>query len=173
MSDSPKLFRISLIVAVDQNSIMAKNGSIPWHCKEDLKLFKEKTLSKPVIMGSKTYYSIGKPLVNRMNIVLTTRKGISFHPEVYIASSIDQCLSYCKNYYTGESDEMMVIGGKQVYDEFLKLDLVDRIYLSLVKTETEIDNTCLSFDVPLDRFTAVASRQFNDFTFLVFDKKYV
>ena len=116
---------ISLIAAVGSNWVIGKGGDLPWHLPADLKRFKSLTLGKPVIMGRKTYESIGHPLSQRKNIVMTT--STTYHvPGCHVVHSITQALETAEG-----DDEAMIIGGAAIYRQFWPI--ADRIYL------TEID----------------------------------
>ena len=106
---------ITLIAAVDHNLAIGKEGKIPWEIKEDLKFFRDKTLDSAVIMGRATFDSIGRPLPNRKNIVMTrspaNRKG------VYEVSSKEEALEEAILF----SDKINIIGGEFIYKEFLPI----------------------------------------------------
>ena len=106
---------ITLIAAVDKNLAIGKDGKIPWEIKEDLKFFRENTEDTAIIMGRATYDSIGRPLPNRRNIVMTRtfkeREGI-----IEVNSSKD-ALEQAKSY----SEKINIIGGEYIYKEFLPL----------------------------------------------------
>ncbi len=107
---------LSLIAAVSSNGVIGKDGKLPWHIPEDLKLFKELTENHAVIMGRKTYESIGKPLPNRMNIVITTRPIVSTLSNVRFFNSYLEALEYAFTY-----QKVFVIGGQALYEAFIPL----------------------------------------------------
>ncbi len=119
---------ISIVVAFDLDLAIAKNGVIPWHFPEDMRHFRELTMGHVVIMGRKTWDSLPakfKPLPGRTNIVIT-RQGIESHYEtVYQAKSIEESVSLANQ--LSEGREIFVIGGAQIYQEFLDRGLIDRI----------------------------------------------
>lgn len=119
---------ISIIVAVSENGIIGKDNQLPWHIPEDLKRFKEITTGHPVIMGRNTFESIGKPLPNRTNIILTrTVKGVEVKNNCIFTDTI-----FIKALQ--ESDlEWFVIGGESIYRYFLPY--VDKIYLTRINQE--------------------------------------
>lgn len=121
---------ISLIVAMDKNRLIGKENGLPWHLPADFKHFKEVTMGKPIIMGRKTFESIGKPLPGRKNIVIS-RKGFSANG-VTVVNSIEQALREVEN-----AEEVMIIGGASFYEQMI--DKADRIYLTLVDAECEGD----------------------------------
>lgn len=123
--------RISIIVAMAQNRVIGNHNQLPWHLPADLKRFKEITLGKPVMMGRKTFLSIGKALVGRRNIVLSTDPDfVAQGCEVF--SSIEEALSAVK-----DESEIMIIGGAQLYHELLPK--ADRLYLTLIHDHVEGD----------------------------------
>jgi len=129
--------KISLIVAVSRNGAIGLNNQLPWYLPEDLKYFKSVTMGKPLIMGRKTFDSIGRPLPGRANIVLT-RDPQWTSDGVKVVQSVEQALVAgeiaCE---AADVDEIMVIGGEQIYR--MTIDLADRIYLTQVDTDVEGD----------------------------------
>jgi dihydrofolate reductase len=121
---------IALIVARAENHVIGVDNKLPWHISEDLKFFKAQTVGKPVIMGRKTYDSIGKPLPRRTNIVITRDKTWSAEG-VVVANDLPTALAlgYEDAHRTGV-DEVMVIGGAQLYAQALAH--AKRIYLTEV-----------------------------------------
>ena len=118
---------LSLITAMDSNRVIGKNNSLPWHLPADLAYFKQTTMGKPVIMGRKTFDSIGKALPGRKNIVLT--RDYSFEaPDCEIATDIDQAMSKVDG-----SLEVMLIGGASLYEQ--TIHSADIIYLTLIHHE--------------------------------------
>lgn len=127
---------LSLIVAAAENNVIGIENKMPWHIPEDFKHFKEVTIGKPCIMGRKTYESIldqlGKPLPGRTSIVIS-RSGYD-HEGCISASSLEEAIKKAKSETT---DEIMVIGGAQIYQ--LALPLAKRIYLTRVHQSPEGD----------------------------------
>ena len=112
---------------MDSNRVIGKNNSLPWHLPADLAYFKQTTMGKPVIMGRKTFDSIGKALPGRKNIVLT--RDYSFEaPDCEIATDIDQAISKVDG-----SLEVMLIGGASLYEQ--TIHSADIIYLTLIHHE--------------------------------------
>ena len=125
--------RISMIVAVDEARAIGKNNQLLWFIPADLKRFKEITTGHVVIMGENTYRSIGKPLPNRTNIVVTLNQ--EFHPEgCLVAYSLEQALAIGREH---ETEEIFIIGGASIYKQFLPM--TERLYLTLVKGQHEAD----------------------------------
>ena len=116
--------RISLVVAVADNGVIGRGGALPWHLPDDLKFFKEVTLGKPVLMGSRTFESIGRPLPGRRNLVLT-RRSLKAGAGVERVGSIAEALALVP-----EAPELCVIGGAALYAE--ALPQAQRLYLTRV-----------------------------------------
>lgn len=115
---------ISLIVALAQNNVIGANNQLLWHISDDLKRFKALTTGHTVVMGRKTYQSIGRPLPNRKNVVIS--RNSSFVAEgCTICSSLDHALELCANDY-----EVFIIGGGQIYEQ--ALPIASRLYLTKV-----------------------------------------
>jgi len=124
--------RISAVVAVSENDVIGRDGGLPWHVSSDLKLFREITLGKPIIMGRRTWDSLPrKPLPGRRNIVIT-RQTDFYADGAELAHSVDEALALC----AGET-EVSIIGGGQVYAD--ALDRTTRIYLTRVHMQVEGD----------------------------------
>lgn len=126
---------MNLIVAVGSNNEIGIDNELPWKQSEDLKNFRKLTTGNVVIMGRKTYESIGKPLPNRFNIVLTSEakilNSINSDENLIFVSKISEMFEFTKNY---DENQLFVIGGAQIYDEFLKTDLIEKIYLTRIIT---------------------------------------
>ena len=121
---------VALIVARADNGVIGREGGMPWHLSGDLKFFKAQTLGKPVVMGRKTFQSIGRPLPGRPNLVIT--RDPAFRPEgAEVFAEVAGALARART-LAAESgaEEIMVIGGGQIYD--LTLPLARRVYLTEV-----------------------------------------
>jgi len=125
--------KISLIAALSENHVIGKDNQLPWHISEDLKRFREITRGHPVIMGRKTFESIGKALPNRLNIVITRDLSLKYE-DVVVVNSIEEAISIAEE---RDPDEVFIIGGAQIYDQAIKI--ADKLYLTLVHTEIEGD----------------------------------
>ena len=129
--------KLSLIVAVSRNGVIGLNNQLPWHLPEDLKYFKSVTMGKPIVMGRKTYDSIGRPLPGRANIVIPRDLAWSA-PGVEVAQSLDAALALGKAACEAAgAEEIMVIGGEQIYR--MCIENADRLYLTQVDAEVEGD----------------------------------
>lgn len=129
---------VSIVVAMDENGVIGRNNALPWHLPDDLKRFKALTLGKPMLMGRKTFESIGKPLPGRRNIVLT-RSPAWQHDGVDTVHSLEEALALA-----GEADEMAVIGGEEIFK--LALPVASRIYLTRVHARVDGDTVFPAFD---------------------------
>jgi len=112
---------ISLIAAMDKNKVIGNKGKLPWNLPADMRYFRDKTKGKPVIMGRKTHESIGRPLPDRTNIIVTRDRNYKAKGCVVVHSA-DEALKAA-----GNIEEVMVIGGSQIYKEFLPK--ANRMYL--------------------------------------------
>lgn len=124
---------ISLVVAADENNLIGKNNQLPWQLPNDLKYFKNLTWAMPVVMGRKTYESIGKPLPGRKNIVITRDKTWS-REGVHVEHSVDEAIVLAKTF---EVKEIFVIGGAEIFKT--SFELADRIYLTRIQHRFEGD----------------------------------
>ncbi len=123
--------KISIIVAMSTNRVIGRDNQLPWHLPADLKHFKQTTMGKPILMGRKTWESIGRPLPGRTNIVITRDENFEA-PGCVVVHSIDSALQAA-----GQQDEIMVIGGADFYCQ--ALPRADAIYLTLVHEDFEGD----------------------------------
>ncbi|RJT44806.1 type 3 dihydrofolate reductase [Rahnella woolbedingensis] len=121
---------ISLIAALATDRVIGMENAMPWHLPGDLAWFKRNTLNKPVIMGRKTFESIGRPLPGRLNIVISTKPGE--HEGVTWVTSVDAALAAA-----GDVEEVMVMGGGRVYEQMLPK--ANRLYLTHIDAEVEGD----------------------------------
>lgn len=131
--------RITLVAAMSRNGVIGKDGRLPWRLPTDLGRFKRLTLGKPVVMGRKTYESIGRPLPGRTNVVLTRDRTWKPPLGVMEAYTIKDALWLVDHF-----DEICVIGGSEIYALFLPL--ASRIELTLVDTEIENGDAFFPFE---------------------------
>jgi len=165
--------KISIIVATDRNGIIGKNNKIPWRCLEDLKHFKSKTINQTIIMGRKTYDSIGnKPLKNRLNIVISSSLKAKFDINLFteedgpfIVTSIEESLRLAKEKNRGE---VFVVGGQSIYDLFLGKDLVQKIYHSMI--DIEVENGDAKFKYDESNWNLNCSISYKTFILLILEK---
>lgn len=125
--------RLTLIVAVADNGVIGREGGLPWRLSEDLRRFKQRTLGRPVVMGRKTWESLGKPLPGRTNIVITRRGNYQVDVSgVIVARDLDAAIAAA-----GDVDEVMIIGGAEIYA--LALPRADLVELTQVHAIVEGD----------------------------------
>jgi dihydrofolate reductase len=136
MSAAPPL--VSVIVAMAQNGVIGRDNSLPWRLPEDLKRFRTFTLGKPILMGRKTFESLGRPLPERTNLVLTRDRSWFAHG-VIVVHSVEEALAQA-----GSSAELVAIGGAEIYR--LVLPFARRIYLTHVHADVPGDITFPEFD---------------------------
>jgi len=122
---------ISLIVATSANGVIGRGGELPWHLSDDLKRFKQLTMGKPIVMGRKTFDSIGRALPGRQNIVLTKQSEF-IADGCDVVSSVDAAVTTA-----GGAGEIMVIGGSEIYALFLPL--ANCIYMTRVQVDVDGD----------------------------------
>jgi dihydrofolate reductase len=121
---------VVLVAAIGENGVIGRQGALPWRLKSDLQHFKTLTLNKPVIMGRKTFESIGKALKDRTNIVLTRDLGLVAHDAV-LATSLDAAFAVARADADRRGvDEIMVIGGSDVFEA--AMDVADRLEITRV-----------------------------------------
>ena len=122
---------ISIIVAASTNNVIGVQGELPWRLPDDLRRFKQLTMGKPIIMGRRTYESIGRPLPGRQNIVITRQPGFAAEGCDVVASPAAALAA------AGDAAEIMIIGGSQIYELFLPK--AARLYLTRVHADIEGD----------------------------------
>jgi len=122
---------ISIIVAMAKNRVIGAKGAIPWHLPEELKRFKHLTLGHHIIMGRKTWESIGRPLPGRTSVIVTRQRGYRV-PGAKVVHSLDEAIAAC-----GADDEIFVIGGAELYAQ--AFSRAGRLYLTTVNAETPGD----------------------------------
>jgi dihydrofolate reductase len=159
---------ISYIVAMDIQQAIGLGNSLPWRLPADLAYFKKTTMDHAVLMGRKTYESIGKPLPNRTNVILTQNKHYQAEG-CLIVHSVEEAVEQFKN------EEIFVIGGAEVFHLFMPA--VDRLYITLIEHEFEADTYFPEFDI--DDWVLVSSeagikdaKNPYDYSFLVYQKSY-
>lgn len=122
---------ISLIVAMSRNHTIGINNTLPWRCPEDLKHFKALTMGHHMIMGRKTFDSIGKPLPGRTTVIVTRNLALKVEG-CLIAHSLQQAIAACRN-----DSEVFVVGGAELYAQ--ALPLVDKLYITEIQQDVEGD----------------------------------
>lgn len=156
----------AIIVAMAENRTIGIENTLPWHLSADLKKFREVTTGHTIIMGRKTYDSIGRPLPKRRSIVITRQKGLEIEG-CEVVNSIEEALELSRN------EKAFIIGGEQIYRQ--SLSLVDELYITKVQAEVQGDAFFPEFDesswslVEEEKFTADEKNDHN-FSFQVYKK---
>ena len=153
--------RISLIAAMGKNRVIGKDNSLIWKLPEDMKRFRELTTGKPVIMGRKTFESIGRALPNRKNIVITRDKNYKAKG-CTVVNSVKEALKAAK-----DADEVMIIGGSQVYQEFIPI--ANKMYITLIDKDFEGDAYFPEFDEAEWKEAKKEEHSNNDFKYVFVD----
>lgn len=159
---------LSHIVAASENHVIGAKGGLPWNIPEDMKFFKDKTKGKIIIMGRKTYESVGHPLPNRLNLVVTRQSGYAAQGAIVFADTAS-AIAYAKAKLSEYDPEVFIIGGGEIYKETLQM--VDRIYLTRI--HQTISGDTYYPEVPLNQFKLVNQSDRSSpvpFSFLIYDK---
>ncbi len=167
------MIKLCLIVAITENGVIGKDNDMPWKISSDLQYFKKITMGRPIIMGRKTYQSIGRPLPGRVNIVVT--RDTNFAEEgVITAHSLDMALEVGKSLAEAKGlKEVMVIGGAQIYA--LCLPEADRLYLTRIHARIEGDTYFPDLDEKewleySSEHHVACEKDSHDFSFKVLDR---
>ena len=128
--------RLALVVALSENNVIGRNGELPWRLPTDLQRFKRLTMGHCMVMGRKTFDSIGRPLPGRVTIVLSRAEMISSPPKLLAAKSLDEALRYVPMTEM-KHDQVFVTGGAEIYK--LTLPQADRMYVTRVHADVEGD----------------------------------
>lgn len=154
-----------IIAAISQNNVIGKNGNIPWHSKEELKHFKDTTIGFPVIMGRKTFESLGKPLVKRLNIIITS------HPELFIKFvdikcfyNVKDALIFCEK---SNFDMVFIAGGGKLYSE--AIEFADELVISKMNFQSQGDTFFPYIDPEI--WTEKENILYKDFKVVIYRKK--
>jgi dihydrofolate reductase len=135
--------KISLVVALARNGCIGAQNRLPWNIPEDLKRFREITTGHPIVMGRKTYESIGRPLPKRTNIVITRDPGLKIESCV-VVGSLDEAIAVASGQEVPGHEEIMVIGGGEIFRQ--AIHRADRLYLTLIDQEVPGDAFFPEFD---------------------------
>lgn len=154
--------RVSLIAALSENGVIGKNNKLPWHYPEDLKYFKRITLNKPVIMGRKTWESMGgRPLPERHNIVLTHDRTFTAKDCTVVhtkAAAWEAC---------GSNEEIMIIGGEKIFQLFL--EDASRLYLTIIHEQIEGDTFFPK--IHWQEWQKISEEKHQNLSWTIFDRK--
>ncbi len=164
---------ISIIAAIGRNGVIGSKNSLPWNLPADLEYFKKQTLNKPIVMGAKTFESIGRALSGRLNIVLSLSADY-LAKGCLVATSIKQAIDLAAKSDMGQkSGELMVCGGRSVYEQFLIL--ADKMYLTFVEGDFDGDVYFPDYDPKQWQeakrtFRAADEQNLYNLTFVIFEK---
>lgn len=158
---------MKIIVACDENGLIGDKNKIPWHIPEDLKHFKRTTNGHPIIMGRKTWESIGKkPLHGRKNVVFTrnlSNRTVYNHRDVRFTNDIESvCLTY---------NEGFVIGGSQIYKVFMDMGKIDEIIMSCIKGTYKGDCWFPHYKDIMKKWKSDIIKEYDDFTVISLRRK--
>jgi dihydrofolate reductase len=167
------LIKLALIVAAAENGVIGRNNALPWYLPEDLRYFKRVTMGKPIIMGRKTFTSIGKPLPGRTNIVIT-RNPLFLAEGITVASSWAAALELAQQLaVVDDTEEAVVIGGAEIYQA--ALPFADRLYFTEVHASVEGDAVLPAIEwaqwreVSRERHVAQAPNPY-DYSFVCYER---
>jgi dihydrofolate reductase len=164
---------VSLVVACARNGVIGRDNSMPWHLPEDLKHFKQLTLGKPIIMGRNTWESLGRPLPGRDNIVVTRNQDYYAHGAT-VVSDLDTALLLAASLADARgADEIMIIGGAQIYQQ--ALPVTTRAYITEVDADVEGDTFFAALpdaqwlEVSREKFSACEKNPY-DYAFVTLER---
>ena len=147
--------KLSHIVAASENNVIGVHNDLPWSLPEDMKFFREKTKGKALIMGRKTFESVGHPLPKRLNVVVTRQPNYNVeHENVVVVPDLKSGIQFCEKMQHKYGDEIFIIGGGEIFKE--SLDIVDIIYLTRI--HKEFDGDVYYPELPKGKFTEVERR---------------
>jgi len=177
---------VSAIVAKDQNNLIGIGQEMPWHLPKDFSYFKETTTGHPIIMGRKTFESIGcRPLPNRPHVIVTTDYTLSYKSDnVVTVSSVEDAILIAKSFEHADTSEVFICGGGQIYAYALNHNLIDKIYATEIHTKIKVDewdqDKCIYFPqfgndawdlTSIKTYDADEKNKYN-MTFMVFERNY-
>jgi len=163
---------LSILVAMAKNRVIGRNNQLPWHLPADLKHFKLLTMGQIIVMGRKTYESIGRPLPGRENIIITRQSGYEV-PGATVVNSLQDALSICEESST-TNNESFIIGGEKLYRQ--TLDICQRMYITEIQSDFEGDTVFPEFDrsnweeIQRDKHISVNGAQI-EYHFVILERK--
>ena len=167
------MIELAIVVAAARNGVIGKDDAMPWHLPEDLRHFKRVTMGKPIIMGRKTFESIGKPLPGRVNIVVTRNAAFGAQG-VRVAGSLEEALALANQVAVSDGvDAAAIIGGAEIYR--MALPLADRLYMTEVHADIDGDAQFPAIDwsqwrqLSRERHVADASNPY-DYSFVEYQR---
>ena len=156
--------KIVLIAALAEDGTIGNKGMIPWHISNDLKRFKRLTMGHPILMGRKTYESIGKPLPGRINIVLTRNSQFPAPKGALAFANLDEALEFCRQQ---RADTAFIIGGADLYRQ--SIDRADTLLLTHVHVQIDGDTKFPQYD--RSQWTEVSREEANDHAFVEYSRR--
>ena len=167
------MIQLAVIVAAAENGVIGRDNALPWHLPEDLRYFKKVTLGKPIVMGRKTFESIGRALPGRTNIVITRNPDFQAE-EVRVVASFDDALRLARDIAASDGvEELVVIGGAEIYKA--AMPRADRLYITEIHAQVEGDAILPHIDwkcwreVGRERFAAQDPNPY-DYSFVVYER---
>ena len=159
--------RLSAIVAISEDSVIGRGGDLPWRLPDDLKRFRATTMGHPIVMGRKTWESIGRPLPGRTNVVVTRQPDYRA-PGATVVHSLDEALARFR-----DADEVFVIGGEELFR--LALPRVERLHVTRVHARVEGDvffppDAFVGFHLVAEERHAADERHEHPFSFLLYER---
>jgi dihydrofolate reductase len=154
---------ISIIAAMDEKRAIGRGNRLPWHISRDLERFRSITLGHPVIMGRKTYESIGAPLPGRTNIIITRREDFPAEGCI-VVHDLDAALAACAG-----AEEVFFVGGAEIFRE--AMSLADRVYLTIVHTTIDGDSFFPELREDLSLISRESAEDIYPIEFLVYERK--
>ena len=159
---------VSIIVAIAENNAIGKGNQLLWRMPADLKHFKNATTGHTVIMGRKTFDSVGKPLPNRRNIIITRNTDLNIDG-AEVVSSLEKAISLCD-----QNEEVFIVGGAEVYK--MAMPITDKIYLTVIHSVFDADTFFPEIDQEIWKETEVADNKADeknpfDYTFSTYIRK--
>lgn len=160
---------LSHIVAAAENDTIGVEGELPWNIPEDMKFFRDKTKGKALIMGRKTFESVGHPLPHRLNVVVTRQADYKAEGAI-VVRSLNEAIEVCKQHMDKYGEEIFIIGGGEIYRQ--SMDIVDKIYLTRIHKNFTGDAKYPKVDEEIFELVESTERdQPVPFTFLTYVKR--
>ncbi len=156
------MMNLGIIAAISSNGVIGKDGKIPWRIPEDMKRFKEVTMWHPIIMGRKTYESIGRPLPDRLNIVLS--RGNFSGENIHVHNSLESAVDYLESGSVKNFDlkKIYIIGGRSVYEEALPFSN----FLEITEVNGNYEGDVYFPEVDWNRWSEIDRMDFDDYSFV-------
>jgi dihydrofolate reductase len=162
---------LSHIVAAADNDVIGVNNDLPWDIPEDMKFFRDKTKGKAMIMGRKTFESVGHPLPHRLSVIVTRQQDYKVPgPQAVVVPDVKSAIEYCKGQVSRYGEEIFIIGGGEIFKE--TMDIVDVIYLTRIHKTFDGDIKYPKVDTK--KFTLIEQRDRSEpvpFSFLTYSRK--